>query len=76
MQKAGQIDDAVSAYEQCFMALPENIALLKKMGDCYMAMGQPEAAKEAYEQLKCRLVEPGDRPSRKESGERVISTAD
>jgi len=55
LQKAGQIDDADSAYEQCFMALPENIALLKKMGDCYLAMVQPEAAKEAYEQLKCRF---------------------
>ena len=76
LQKAGQIDDAVSAYEQCFMALPENIALLKKMGDCYLAMGQPEGAKEAYEQLKCKLVEVGDRPSRKESGERIVSTAD
>ena len=76
MQKAGQIDDAVSAYEQCFMALPENIALLKKMGDCYLAMGQMEAAKEAYEQLKGKLVEFGDRPSRKESAERIVSTAD
>ncbi len=35
---------AVSAYEQCFIALPENIALLKKMGDCYLAMGQAHVA--------------------------------
>ena len=76
LQKAGQIDDAVSAYEQCFMALPENIALLKKMGDCYLAMGQMEAAHEAYRQLKGKLEEVGDRPSRKESGERIVSAAD
>ena len=76
LQTAGQINDAVSAYEQCFMALPENVGLLKKMGDCYLVLGQPEAAHEAYEQLKCKLVELGDRPNQKESGERTISTAD
>ncbi len=55
LQKAEQMDYAISAYEQCLMALPENIALLKKMGDCYLALSQPEAAHEAYKQLKCRL---------------------
>jgi hypothetical protein len=58
------------------MALPENVGLLKKMGDCYLAMGQMEGAKEAYEQHKSKLVEPGDQPSRKESGERIVSAAD
>ncbi len=76
LQKAGQIDDAVSAYEQCFIALPENVGLLKKMGDCYLAMGQPEAAQEAYKQLRGKLVEFGVRPSRKKSAERIVSTAD
>ena len=76
LQKVGQINDAVSAYEQCFTVLPENIGLLKKMGDCYLAMDQPEAADEAYRQLKGKLVELGDRPSRKESAERIVSTAD
>lgn len=33
------------------MALPENIGLLKKMGDCYLTMDQLEAANEAYRQL-------------------------
>jgi len=57
LQKAGQMNDAILAYEQCLISLPENIALLKKMGDCYLAMDQPEAAREAYRQLKGKLVE-------------------
>lgn len=40
--------DAVAAYEKCFMNLPAEINLLKKIGDCYLAMGQNEAALEAY----------------------------
>jgi Tfp pilus assembly protein PilF len=51
----GQIDAAIFAYEQCFMALPEHLGLLRKIGDCYLALGQLEAAKEAYLQLKGRL---------------------
>ncbi|MBU0481851.1 MAG: DUF115 domain-containing protein [Proteobacteria bacterium] len=48
----GQFNEAIFAYEQCFMALPKNTTLLKKIGDCYIAMDQPEAAKEAYLALK------------------------
>ena len=55
MWQAGKINDAVSAYTQCFIHLPENIALLKKIGDCYMAMGQLETARESYAQLKHKL---------------------
>jgi hypothetical protein len=40
--------------------LPEKLDLLKKMGDCYLATGQTEAAKMAYETLKARLTEGGD----------------
>lgn len=50
--------DALQAYEHCFTALPHNNALLKKIGDCYLKMGQPEAALEAYSQLKTRFIEP------------------
>jgi tetratricopeptide (TPR) repeat protein len=56
----GQIDAAIAAYEQCFMALPEHLGLLKKIGDCYLAQGQLEAAKEAYLQLKDRLQHGGE----------------
>lgn len=51
LQEAGQTSDAILAYEQCFVALPENIGLLKKMGDCYLTTDQLEAANEAYRQL-------------------------
>jgi Tfp pilus assembly protein PilF len=57
LQKTGQIEDAIAAYEQGFLALPENISLLKKMGDCYRKTGQSEAAQEAYKQLKLKLEE-------------------
>lgn len=40
---------AISAFEQCFLALPERVELLTKMGDCYLALGQITAAISAYE---------------------------
>ncbi len=55
LQEAGQQDDAILAYEKCFYYQPENILLLKKIGDCYMAMDQLEAAKAAYEHLQSKL---------------------
>jgi tetratricopeptide (TPR) repeat protein len=58
--RKGQIDDAIAAYEQCFIAVPEHLGLLKKIGDCYLALGQLEAAKEAYLQLKGRLQPGGE----------------
>ena len=54
--RTGQLDAAIAAYEQCFIVLPERLGLLRKIGDCYLALGQMEAAKEAYLQLKGRLV--------------------
>lgn len=44
--------DALAAYERCFAAQPEQLHVLKKIGDCYQAMNQLEAAYEAYRQLK------------------------
>jgi hypothetical protein len=55
LQSAGQPEDAVIAYENCFINLPENINTLKKMGDCYTALGQLEAARAAYEQFKVKM---------------------
>jgi hypothetical protein len=43
---------AVVAYENYFNALPENYGVLKEIGDCYQALGQLEAAREAYQQFK------------------------
>ncbi len=55
LQSAGQNQDAILAYEKCFVNLPDNILLLKKIGDCYMNCNQLEAAKTAYQQLKLKL---------------------
>ena len=55
LQDSGQHDDAIIAYENCFLHLPDNINLLKKMGDCYMATDQLEAARAAYEQFKLKM---------------------
>lgn len=55
--QSGEIEDAIFAYEQCFIAIPENIGVLKKMGDCYHASGQLEAAHAAYAQLKVKAEE-------------------
>ncbi|RLC16081.1 MAG: hypothetical protein DRH93_19045, partial [Deltaproteobacteria bacterium] len=55
LQSAGQNEDAILAYEKCFTHMPDNINLLKKIGDCYMATDQLEAAKAAYQQLKLKI---------------------
>ncbi len=47
--------DAVAAYERCLLSMPERIVLLKKIGDCHMALDQPEAALEAYKYYKVKL---------------------
>jgi len=52
----GQSIDAIAAYEQCFKFLPGKIELVKKIGDCYRAEEQYEAAAEAYRQFK-KLME-------------------
>ncbi len=54
LQHANQNEDAILAYETCFIHLPDNINLLKKIGDCYMETNQLEAARAAYQQLKIR----------------------
>ncbi|MCX5876790.1 MAG: DUF115 domain-containing protein [Deltaproteobacteria bacterium] len=36
---AGQPADAALAYEKCFQALPEEVGLLRKIADCYLAVG-------------------------------------
>lgn len=52
LAKTGRHEDAISAYEQCFLALPNLLDLLRKIGDCYLASNQMEAARSAYEQYK------------------------
>ncbi|MBN1930576.1 MAG: DUF115 domain-containing protein [Desulfobacterales bacterium] len=55
LRRAGQDSDAVYAYEQSFIVLPEKISLIKKIGDCYLTLGKLEAAYEAYRQFKFKL---------------------
>lgn len=59
LQADGQNEDAILAYERCFMSLPQKIDLLKKIGDCYKASDQLEAAQAAYQQLKSKMEELG-----------------
>lgn len=51
--------DALAAYEQCFAVQPERILLLKKIGDCYLAMDQLEAAREAYRFYQQKILAAG-----------------
>lgn len=53
--QGGQHEDALAAYEQCLMALPDHFVLLKKIGDCYLALEQLEAAEAAYLSFKEKL---------------------
>lgn len=61
---SAQPSDALAAYEKCFLSLPREIGLLKKMGDCYLAQDQVEAALAAYQQFKARLESTTDVLSR------------
>lgn len=54
LQGENRYGDAIAAYERCFTSTPENMVVLKKMGDCYLADGQLESAREAYRQFKKR----------------------
>ena len=50
---------SITAYEHCFVALPDRIELLRKIGDCYLSNGQPQAAAVAYEAV---LEKDGNHP--------------
>jgi tetratricopeptide (TPR) repeat protein len=52
LQSQNDYNGAVLAYEQYFIALPEKIAVLKDIGDCHAKLGNLDAAREAYQQLK------------------------
>lgn len=55
LAESAQHEDALAAYEKCFAILPERLHLLKKIGDCYLAAGKLEPAKEAYLLLKGKM---------------------
>ncbi|MCK5099377.1 MAG: DUF115 domain-containing protein [Desulfobacteraceae bacterium] len=57
LMQSGQFEDALAAFENCFVILPERVHLLKKIGDCYKETGQLEAAREAYTKLNILLKE-------------------
>lgn len=52
LQAQNDFNGAILAYEQYFLALPENITVLKDIGDCHKRLGNLEAAHESYRQLK------------------------
>lgn len=52
LQAQKDYNGAILAYEQYFMALPENIAVLKEIGDCHTKLGNLDAAYESYQQFK------------------------
>jgi Flp pilus assembly protein TadD len=52
--ESGQYQDALVAYENCFLALPDHLLVLKKIGDCYRSLDQLEAAHASYLQFKER----------------------
>lgn len=52
---AEQHADAIMAYEQYCFALPPHPDILKKIGECYLALGKNEAALEAFNQAKSML---------------------
>ncbi len=51
LQEKALFMDAVTAYEQALLAMPDRLGLFKKIGDCYRETGHLEAAKEAYKMI-------------------------
>ena len=47
--------EAVSCFERIYLADPSNVGALKKIGNCYKAMGNPEAAVAAFEAVRNTL---------------------
>ncbi|NDY70478.1 6-hydroxymethylpterin diphosphokinase MptE-like protein [Desulfobacter hydrogenophilus] len=52
LQAQKDYNGAIMAYERYFLALPEQVGALKKIGDCYKNLDNLEAALEAYRQFK------------------------
>ncbi|MCK5230751.1 MAG: tetratricopeptide repeat protein, partial [Desulfobulbaceae bacterium] len=61
MQQADH-EHAVIAYERCFVALPDYLIALVKMGDSYLHNCKPEAARAAYEAVLAK--DPGNEEAR------------
>lgn len=51
LQEKTLFTDAVTAYEQALLAMPDRLGLFKKIGDCYRETGHLAAAKEAYKMI-------------------------
>jgi len=51
LQSQKDYEGAILAFEQYFIALPDNVIALKEMGVCYRKLGNLEAAEEAYRQF-------------------------
>lgn len=52
LHQQNQQEDALSAYERCFINLPSNFEVLRKMGECYQHLGMASAAQEAHQQYQ------------------------
>ncbi len=52
LAKQGKFNDAIAAYEQFFTASPKNKMVLKKISQCFIELGQLDAAKNILVQLK------------------------
>lgn len=49
---ARDYNGAIFAFEQFYMARPDQVTALKEIADCHMKIGNIDAAKEAYQQYK------------------------
>lgn len=58
LQAQGDCNGAIIAYENYFIARPDEIEALKKIGDCHLKLGNIEAANEAHKQFKNLLKKP------------------
>jgi Tfp pilus assembly protein PilF len=61
--ESGDYASSITAYEHCFVALPDRIEVLRKIGDCYLSNRQPQAAVVAYEAV---LEKDGNHPITRE----------
>ena len=52
LESQDDFNGAILAYEQYFIAKPEEISVLREIGGCHTKLGNLEAAREAFEQLR------------------------
>lgn len=60
-ERAGRLDEAVSAYRDALTLDPGNLEVLEALGSLYQALSRPDELRSVYEETASRVLDPGSR---------------